>query len=224
MTAQMLAEIAEEHRKGRILLIGTTNLEAQRSVIWDIGAIAVSGSPGSLELVRKIILASAAIPGVFPPVDIEVIADGKRYHEMHVDGGVTRQVFLYPPGFSPSEVDKSLGRTLERRLYIIRNAKIAPEFKHVSDKLVPIAARSISTLIKTQGIGDLHQIHVIASRDGVDYNLAHIPSDFVMESRDAFDKEYMNALFQRGFEEARRGYVWQKAPPGSEFAMPYSRP
>lgn len=216
MTAEMLAEIAEEQKKGRILMIGTTNLEAQRPVIWDITAIAASGRPESLGLVRKIILASAAIPGAFPPVNIDVTIDGKPYHEMHVDGGVTRQVFLYPPGYSPAAIDKALGWKMHRRLFIIRNAKISPEFKHTDEKLIPIASRSISTLIKTQGVGDLYQIHAIAKRDGGDYNLAYIPSDFAIESTSAFDKEYMNALFNRGYDLGRAGYAWHKAPPGFE--------
>lgn len=214
MTAEMLQEIAVEHKKGRILMIGTTNLDAQRSVIWDIGAIAASGRPNALSLVRTIILASAAIPGAFPPVSIDVIADGKPYREMHVDGGVTRQVFLYPPGFSPKEVDNAIGWKLKRRLYIIRNAKIDPEYSETKHQLMPIASRSISTLIKTQGIGDLYQIHTTAKRDGVDYNLAYIPSDFSMVAKDAFDKAYMNALFQRGYELGRAGFQWHKAPPG----------
>jgi predicted acylesterase/phospholipase RssA len=216
MTAEMLDQIAEEHRKGRILMIGTTNLEAQRSVIWDIGAIAASGHPGALELTRKIILASAAIPGAFPPVDIAVTADKQVYHEMHVDGGVTRQVFLYPPGFSPLEVDKAIGWKLQRRVYIIRNAKISPEHQQTKDQLIPIASRSISTLIKTQGIGDLYEIHSIAKRDGVDYNLAYIPEDFVLRSNEIFDRSYMNALFQKGYEMGRAGYPWRKLPPGLE--------
>jgi predicted acylesterase/phospholipase RssA len=214
LTAEMMAEIAEEHRKGRILMIGTTNLEAQRSVIWDLTAIAASSRPESLALMRRVILASAAIPGAFPPVDIKVVADGKPYHEMHVDGGVTRQVFLYPPGHLPAELDKALGWKVQRRLFVIRNAKLSPEFKHTPDKLIPIATRSISTLIKTQGIGDLYQIHTLAKRDGADYNLAYIPTDFTLESKDAFDKEYMNVLFQRGYELGRRGYAWHKSPPG----------
>ena len=152
MTAEMMKEIAAEHHKGRILMIGTTNLDAQRSVIWDIGAIAASGNPGALSLIRKIILASAAIPGAFPPVDISVTADGKQFEEMHVDGGVTRQVFLYPPGFSPKDVDKAIGWKIKRRLFIVRNTKIDPEFAVTKDQLLPIASRSISTLIKTQGI------------------------------------------------------------------------
>jgi predicted acylesterase/phospholipase RssA len=214
MTAEMLTEIAQEHRKGRILMIGTTNLDAQRSVIWDIGAIAASGSPSSLSLIRQIILASAAIPGAFPPVEINVTADGKQFQEMHVDGGVTRQVFLYPPGYSPKAVDKVIGWKVKRRLFIVRNTKIDPEFAVTKDNLIPIAARSISTLIKTQGIGDLYQIFTTAKRDGVDYNLAYIPSDFTVIAKSGFDKAYMNALFQRGYELGRAGYNWHKEPPG----------
>lgn len=214
MTAEMLKEIAAEHKKGRILMIGTTNLDAQRSVIWDIGVIAESGHPDSLELVRKIILASASIPGAFPPVDISVTADGKHYQEMHVDGGVTRQVFLYPPGFSTVDVDKALGWKVKRRVFIIRNAKIDPEFAVTKHQLITIASRSISTLIKTQGIGDLYQIHTTAKRDGVDYNLAYIPGNFSVTSKDAFDKEYMNALYDLGYSLGRAGYAWHKMPPG----------
>ena len=97
VNAEMLADIAREYSRGRLLFIGTTNLDVQRPVIWNVGAIAASQHPGALDLVRKILLASAAIPGAFPPVLIEVEIDGQRYSEMHVDGGAIAQVFLYPP-------------------------------------------------------------------------------------------------------------------------------
>jgi hypothetical protein len=147
-------------------------------------------------------------------VEINVTADGKQFQEMHVDGGVTRQVFLYPPGYSPKAVDKVIGWKVKRRLFIVRNTKIDPEFAVTKDNLIPIAARSISTLIKTQGIGDLYQIFTTAKRDGVDYNLAYIPSDFTVVAKSGFDKAYMNALFQRGYELGRAGYNWHKEPPG----------
>ena len=75
---QMLADIAEAYRRGRLLLIGTTSLDEQRPVIWNIGAIAASGRPGALDLVRKILLASASIPGAFPPVMIDIEAAGRQ--------------------------------------------------------------------------------------------------------------------------------------------------
>lgn len=211
---KMLEDIAAEYRKGRFLLIGTTNLDAQRPVIWDIGALANSGRPDALQLMRKIILASASVPGALPPVALKVSADGKSYDELHVDGGVTRQVFLYPPGYEPEVIDKALGWKPVRRAYIIRNGKVSPEFAVTKAKLLPIAARSISTLIKTQGVGDLYQIYLTTKRDNIDYNLAYIPADFTLQSKSAFDKAYMNALFKLGYSLGRAGVKWEKSPPG----------
>ncbi len=119
--ANMLRQIAIEHAKGRRLLIGTTDLDAQRPVVWDMGAIASSGHPEALPLFRKILLASAAIPGLFPPVFIDVVAGGKRWKEMHVDGGVTGQVFFLPSQIMFAPLDKKYGLYSKRNLYIIRN-------------------------------------------------------------------------------------------------------
>ncbi|MGA9089263.1 MAG: patatin-like phospholipase family protein, partial [Bradyrhizobium sp.] len=87
-----IREIARERIKGRILLIGTTNLDTQRPVLWDMGRIAMSNNRDAIVLFRKILLASATLPGVFAPVRIQVQVGGKNYDELHVDGGVTRQV------------------------------------------------------------------------------------------------------------------------------------
>ena len=92
----MLAAIAKGYDDGRLLLIGTSDLDAQHPVIWNIGAIAKSGHPRALETIRRILLASAAIPGAFPPTMFDVTLDGKPYQEMHVDGGAFAQAFLYP--------------------------------------------------------------------------------------------------------------------------------
>src|SRR5215510_13216268 len=96
VTREFLDQDAAEHRKGRRLLIGTTHLDAQRPVIWNMGEIASRGDEQAATLFRRIMLASAAIPGVFPPVLISVEQDGKMYDEMHVDGGVASQVFIFP--------------------------------------------------------------------------------------------------------------------------------
>ena len=66
--------MAAEHRKGRRLYIGTTELEARRPVVWDLGAIACRGDR---ELIKQVLLGSAAIPGFFPPAKIPVTVDGK---------------------------------------------------------------------------------------------------------------------------------------------------
>ena len=214
LTQQMLDEIAVESRKGRLLLIGTTNLESQRPIIWDIGAIAESGHPQALQLVREIILASASIPGAFPPVNVGVTVDGKPYNEMHVDGGVTRQVFLYPPTFNPTAVDKEIGWKPKRTAYIIRNNKIEPEYAVVKPKVLSVAGRSIDTLIKADGIGDLYRLYAIAQRDRVGYNYTSIPADFDGVSKSAFDKVYMSSLFEAGYNAGLQPEPWKHTPPG----------
>ena len=212
---EVMAAIAAEHRKGRRLFIGTANLDAKRPVIWNIGLIAASGQPGALALIHKVILASASIPGAFPPVLIEVEADGKRYDELHVDGGTASQVFLYP-----AELDwKRVLRRLEARganAYVIRNSRLKPDWEAVNPRILDIAGISISSLIRTQGIGDMFRIYLDCRRDGIDYHLAYIPDDFDLKPREDFDPVYMGKLFDLGYQMARNGYPWAKGPPGFE--------
>jgi predicted acylesterase/phospholipase RssA len=208
--AQMLQEIAREHVKGRRLIIGTTQLDAQRLVIWDMGAIAASGHPQALELFRKIIVASAAIPGMFPPQYFDVEAGGEKFQEMHVDGGTRVQVMLYEAAISIFAV--RLKRP--RHLFIIRNEQVHPEWKQVKPQLKHIATRAIDTLLKSQGVGDLFRLYVYAQRDTFDYNLAYIPENFTARPTSSFDTAYMNRLFQLGYDLAFSGYPWKKQPPG----------
>jgi predicted acylesterase/phospholipase RssA len=206
-------DVARERMKGRILLIGTTNLDAQRPVLWDMGRIAMSNDPGAVALFRKILLASATLPGVFQPVRIQVRVGGQNFDELHVDGGVTRQVFLAPSVFA---LAPSVRPVAGRRLYVIRNGKIDPEWQPVDEKVLSVTQRSLSTLIKNQSIGDLYRIYAVTKRDGIDFNLASIPADFTAPREEPFDQRYMVSLFDRGYRLARDGYSWIKTPPGME--------
>jgi hypothetical protein len=214
VTPAFLAEIAAEYEKGRLLLVGTTDLDAQRGVIWNMTALAASSDPDAIGLFRKILLASASIPGAFPPVMIDVTVDGKHYQEMHVDGGTTAQVFIYPPRFHLKEIAHSQGYDRKRTLYIIRNARLDSEWASVNRRTLSIAAKAISSLIHFQGNGDLNRMYLTAGRDGLDYNLAYIPADFTVVSKSQFDPVYMGQLFARGHDLARSGYPWEKHPPG----------
>ncbi|MFC1652321.1 patatin-like phospholipase family protein [Planctomycetota bacterium] len=208
--------IARESRKGRSLLIGTTNLDAGRPVIWDIGVIAESHHPERVELIQSIILASCSIPGGFPPVLFEVEANGQTYDEMHVDGGCTNQVFLYPAEMDwPRLLDKLKVKTMPTT-YVIRNARFESNWVSVKPRLASIAGRAISSLIRTQGIGDMYRIYLQTKRDGLDFNLAYIPAEFTKKSKETFDLEIMKELYALGYEMASKGYPWQKVPPGFE--------
>jgi len=212
--AEVIDAIAREHKRGRRLYIGTTNLDAGRSVIWNIGAIAISDYPHKLDLIHDVLLASAAVPIAFPPVMIGVEAEGKQYDEMHVDGGTGTQVFIYPAAINWKLVAQKLKVQGKPKIYVIRNAFIKPNYRIIKRKVIPIASRTINSLIRNQGIGDLYQIYTLSMRDGNDFNLAYIPPDFTAESSEVFDPVYMRKLFERGYQMALEGYPWVKLPPG----------
>ena len=216
----MMAAIAKEYAKGRLLLIASTDLDARRPVIWNIGAIAKVGTPEALDLIRTILVASAAIPGAFPPVMIDVEVDGKHFQEMHVDGGAMAQAFIYPPQFNLAALAEQTGIKRERTAFIIRNARLDPERASVERQTMSIASRAISSLIHTQGIGDLYRMYLETQRDGVGYNLAYIGSDFDTPKHAEFDPKYMGALFNYGYNLGWKGYPWQKLPPGFARAVP----
>jgi hypothetical protein len=211
---EMLRRIAEEYERGRFLLIGTTNLDARRPVIWNIGEIARSGHPDALDLFHSILVASAAVPGAFPPVMIDVEVNGVPYQEMHVDGGAVAQVFVYPPALELRALSEQQGFVRDRSLYIIRNARLDPDWASTQRSTLDIAGRAISSLIQSQGLGDLYRIYLLARRDGLDYNLAFIGDDFDVQLREPFDQAYMRALFDYGYDLARDGYPWHGVPPG----------
>jgi hypothetical protein len=216
--AQMLNAIAAEHLKGRRLLIGTSQLNAQRLVIWDMGAIAASGSPRALELFRKILIASASLPVSFPPQYFKVEAAGKQYTEMHVDGGVETQVMLFENALVPFALENKWpkGKRRIRKLYIIRNQKVHPEWAYVKPELKDIALKAIDSLTQSQSISGLYRLYLYSVRDDFDYNLAYIPEDFKVKSASQFDNAYMKKLFALGYEMGRNGYPWHKYPPGFE--------
>jgi predicted acylesterase/phospholipase RssA len=209
--ARFLA-IAAEHRKGRRFYVGTSDLDSGRGVVWDMGAIANIGGPDALSLFRKVLLASASIPVAFPPVFFDVVAEGKRYDEMHADGGVMTQVF----GAAFLNRLMKMDQVTEGRLYVVRNAQLKPEWEQVKPKLSSIAGRAVGTMIDTQGFGDLYRAYLGAQAGKVDFNLASIPVNFSVSREGEFDTAFMRALFDRGYEQARAGYPWAKVPPGLE--------
>ena len=209
VTADFLREIAAEHAKGRVLLVGTTNLDSLEPVIWNMTAIAASDDPRAAPLFRSILLASASIPGAFPPVMIDVDVGGTSYQEMHVDGGTVAQLFLYPPSFSLADAPER-----KRVLYIIRNARLDADWASTERRTMSIAMRSIDSMIRTQGIGDLYRVYATSERDGIDFNLTYIPPTFDTPHREQFGTAYMQSLYKVALDAAKAGPKWEKHPPG----------
>jgi predicted acylesterase/phospholipase RssA len=211
----MLAEIARAYDSGRLLLIATSNLDAQMPVVWNIGAIARSGHPRALETVRRILLASSAIPGAFAPVLFDVTLEGQPLQELHVDGGAFAQVFLYPASVSRFRRER-LARRLPvapARAWVIRNGRLDPEWASVERRTLGITGRAITSMLSASGYNDVLRIYAAAERDGVDYNLTSIGRDFTVEYDKPFEQSYMRPLFEYGRQRALRGDAWVKRPP-----------
>lgn len=209
----MMAEIAREHRKGRLLLIGTTNLDAQRPVVWNVGELAVNGSEQALDTLRRVILASASIPGAFPPVEIDVSAGGQRFTELHVDGGTTRQVFVSPLNVPLKAFNPLYAVPPRRHVYVVNNGYLTPEYQPVKEQTIHIAGRSITTLLLNQGKNDIYRIwREVQDDDGV-FRVTTVPDAFQARPKEIFDPVFQRELFDQGYRMARAGKAWSDTPP-----------
>ncbi|ASP35635.1 patatin-like phospholipase family protein [Labrenzia sp. VG12] len=213
-TEPFIAEIAEEHRKGRRLLIGTTNLDDGKPVVWDIGAIAASDSATKQDLIVSILLASASIPVALPPVEISVETGGEVFTELHADGGTSTQVFAYPPSIRLPSVARRAGITGHHRVYMITNAKLAPDRKPAKNSVLGIAEASVTSVLNGQRLGDAYRIYAATHRDGAQFRQVAIGQDFTQEPSEPFDTRFMQTLFEYGRETARDPDPWRSRPLG----------
>jgi hypothetical protein len=213
ISLELMNEIAEQEKLGRVLLIGSTNMDALRPVIWNITKIATFGTEEALNLIRDVIYASISIPIVFPPVIINTEAGGNTYEEIHADGGVSSQVFLFPTELDWNSMTESLDLPSKPNLYIICNDRIDPVWKYTESKATDLAARAIFSLIRTQIIGNLDQLYLLSEQNDFNYHATYVPKDFVVESQELFDTTYMHALYNSGYEAGFSRNDWERAPP-----------
>jgi hypothetical protein len=209
----LLESIAAEHANGRRLLVLTTNIDAGRPVVWDLGAIASSGNPGRLALFRNVLLASASLPGVFPPVAIDVVANGQRFTEFHVDGGLTSQVFSYQPEVELGRVLEDAGFDVEATLHVIWNGRRAPYYAPPLPVWYRLIERSVDVQFTHQGMTDIYRLYMLTQRDGLAFRLATIPEGFVRQQREPFEQEFMRALYGVGLGLGEYQENWMDAPP-----------
>ncbi len=212
---RLLESVAAEHARGRRLLILTTNLDAQRGVVWDMGAIA-GGGPQYRQLFRDVLVASASIPGLFGPTYIEVHANGHYFREMHVDGGATTQVFVLP------DVAFVNGRRTadpknRPRIWVVMNNHITPQFEVVEAGLLTTVSRSFSTLIKNDAKSTLLATLTYVGSDH--FNLTYIDNGFDewLKANPAihpgFNTAYMESLYRYGYDKALSSHLWTREVP-----------
>jgi len=208
---RIVDQVGAEHRKGRRLFVATTNLDSQRSVVWDMGAIAISGSPNALSLFRQVLTASASIPALFPPRLISVEAIGRSFKEMHVDGGTIQQVFVAPDdvlyGVRKERVFPQL-----KNLYVLLNNKVDPSFAVVDNNTLKVGTRSLSTILKNEVHNNVQAAYAYARRHDVAFHLAAIAADVSEEGSNTFDPAYMRSLYAYGVAQGRSANPWATSP------------
>jgi predicted acylesterase/phospholipase RssA len=216
-TQEVLDAIAKEYAKGRRLIVLTTDLDSERTALWDMGAIAATQSPRALGLFQDVLIASASIPAVFPPMMVDAEADGHAFREMHVDGTVTTPVFTFPEGFLlKPHAERPSVKGPRPMLFIVLNNRIEPTFQVVPDSTAEIAASSFATKNKQDTRAVLAATYQLAQHNGLDFNLTYIDGSIPQTSRTGFDTAYMRSLYEIGYEKARRGGFWVHQPPAPE--------
>ena len=215
ITPQLLADIAAGYEAGRRLFVVTTDLDAQRSVVWNMGAIAAhaadkTGGDAALNLFRTVLLASGSIPGAFPPVLIDVEGNGKHFAEMHVDGGVGGQFFVAPAAMLAST---STDRIPASQLYIVVNSALQPDFQVVDRATPVILSQAVGMAVQVDLRLMLDRTFIAAKNSGVGFNAATIPANFNAPSRGPFDPNYMKALFDVGYAQGKSAAAFATTPP-----------
>ncbi|EGR1172809.1 patatin family protein [Vibrio parahaemolyticus] len=206
----MIEQIAEQHRNGKRLFIGTTHFDSGELMIWNVGAIANSELPTKVSLIHQVLAASSSIPGLFPPQFINVEYEGQRYEELHVDGGLAAQVFFNPSNFNYQFVAQALGVKRKPQLDVIRNGLLKAPYKSVLDKGIALLSKSVSSLTLAQARGDLYRMKYISDANNIDMKVTYIDKDFsnAKQSKDMFDKNYLLTIYDYGYKKASEGQLW----------------
>ena len=207
---KLLAEIAAEHARGRRLFVATTNLDAGRRVIWNMGAIAAHGGDKALKLFRSILLASCSIPGFFSPVGIEVEAKGKPIEEMHNDGTLTAPFFAVPESMLAAG---NPARPPLSELYVIVNSKLGSDFTMTDRNIPGVLGRSIGVALTAALRAQVMLVTVGAQRHGIGLHIAYVDPTFNLPSRGPFDGKYMQALYEVGVAAGKKGTAFEDALP-----------
>jgi len=193
---RIIDAVGARYRKGKMLIVATTNLDTQGTTLWNMGEIASSDSPGRYELFRNVLAASAAIPGIFPPALIAVESGGNMYSEMHVDGGVTSNILAVPEGVLTAHAGSLATKS---RVFVIVNGKLSPDASYTSDLTLPIVARSFQTSVKANTRNAMIATYDFCKRNNWDFKATAIDAGKLTTSDPTnFDTDYMKELYAYG--------------------------
>jgi len=209
--ADLIAAIAEQHARGRRLLVATTDLDHQACCIWDMGAIASHGGDKALNLFREVLVASPSLPGIFSPHRITTEYDGCTFEEMHVDGGVSAPLFIMPDGLLRWN---KLGRRLKGgRVHVIVNTMLDPQPRPVAPNLPAVTTRSFEAMLRFSYRQSLITATTLCAAQGIPLKTASIPNEIRASNLLNFDTAAMEALFNEGRKRAISGELWSTEVP-----------
>jgi predicted acylesterase/phospholipase RssA len=203
----MLYAIGREDRKGRRLVVVTTDLDAQRAVIWDMGAIAATGGPKAFKLFRDVLAASASVPVVFAPQLIDVEVNDRSFQEMHVDGTVSTPVYTLPDAILFGG-KTTVSPTTRPSIYVIVNARLDPGFEIVPNQAEAIAVHSFTTMNRIATKAVLAETYNAARREGFSFHLTYVGRDLVDSGGTGFETDAMRRFYDYGYEKGHVGSFW----------------
>ncbi|CAH1654428.1 Patatin-like phospholipase [Hyphomicrobiales bacterium] len=212
LTRDIVAKIAAEHRKGRRLLVLTSNLDSQKAVIWNMGAIANSDRPDAVRLFRDIITASASIPGLYPAVLIKAKSGLQHFEEMHSDGGSASQVLTIPEGWMADAENANWPRAANFNMYILVNNALMPEFATTTNNTFIVAARASSSLVKSQTRSALLATYAYSKKMGIRFHMASIDEEIPYDMTKPFSTTYMRAVYEIGYRKMIGNSLWKDRP------------
>jgi hypothetical protein len=216
LTPEVMAELADAHRSGRRLYIGTTEEEGKRFIIWDLGMIACRNGPGDRELMIDVLIGSASIPGAFPASKIDVYVDGVCHTERHGDGGVSQALFFHPPYVPPEQRTPQTLNLVGTNVWVIVAGKLYADPEVIKPSALAQAGKAVSTIIYAQTRGDLQRLWTYCLLSGMDYHATAIPQEFAgAGSSGEFKPEVMTGLFEEGRRMICSGTAWRTTPPGT---------
>ncbi len=215
ITPELVAKIAREHAAGRRLYVGTTNLDTKSLVVWDLGAIASGDDANKVGLIREVLLASCAIPGLLPPVPITVGVNGRPRSELHVDGGTNVSVFLPPSVVGARRCEDGAAPPTGTTVHVIVAGKLRPETRPVERRVLRVSGESLAAMLQARMEGDLLKVYVQARHAGAAFRLAAVPDDVPLPANwMALEPPALRRLYDAGREFGAGGTPWRTEPPG----------
>jgi predicted acylesterase/phospholipase RssA len=205
---EMIAAIAREAARGRLLLVATTDFATGEPVVWDLTSVALHGGSDAKRLFGTILLASASVPGMFPPVAIRFRAEGGVREEIHVDGGVTVPFFITP---APEDLPAAGVGGQPALVRVVIDGRLR-DFPHAANaNALSIFSRSVSAGLSRMTRTTLESAVAASRQHGISLEYAAIPASYPLHGAFNFDPNEQRTLFEYASSCAESGRLWIRA-------------